>query len=234
MTADADPHRLSRRIPLGLWTLLIACIGGTIGLLAIVWADSQQQEGSSATGRLEQTWGEHGRQPGQLHLPRAMAIDAADHLYIVDKTARIQVFDREGHYLRGWQTPESANGKPTGLSFDRSGLLMVADTHYFRILFYQPDGTLLADRTLGGQLGQRPGEFGLVTDVVQDSTGCYYVAEYGDYDRIQKFSPEGEFLFAMGRARQRARAVHSAAEPGGRRAGSALGRGCLQRSHSGL
>ncbi len=194
----ADPHRPTRRIPLGLWTLLIACVGGTIGLLAMVWADAQQQEGSSQTGRLEQTWGDHGRLPGQLHLPRAMAIDTADQLYIVDKTGRIQVFDRDGHYLRGWQTPESANGKPTGLTFDRSGLLMVADTHYYRILFYQPDGTLLSDRTLGGQLGQRPGEFGLVTDVVQDSKGCYYVAEYGEYDRIQKFSPEGDFLLQWG------------------------------------
>jgi sugar lactone lactonase YvrE len=127
-----------------------------------------------------------------------MAIDAADELYIVDKTGRIQVFDREGHYLRGWQTPEFANGKPTGLSFDRSGLLMVADTHYYRILFYRPDGTLLPERTLGGQLGQRPGEFGLVTAVAQDSQGCYYVAEYGEYDRIQKFSPEGQFLLQWG------------------------------------
>ena len=127
-----------------------------------------------------------------------MAIDGQDQLYLVDKTGRIQVFDKEGEYLRGWQTPEFAQGKPTGLSFDRSGLLMVADTHYYRILFYQPDGTLLPERTLGGQLGQRPGEFGLVTDVVQDDRGCYYVAEYGEYDRIQKFSPTGAFLLEWG------------------------------------
>ncbi len=75
---------------------------------------------------------------------------------------------------------------------------MVADTHYYRILFYRPDGTWLPDRTLGGHLGEQPGEFGLVTDVVQDSAGCYYVAEYGDHDRIQKFTPDGKFLFQWG------------------------------------
>ncbi|MEM9413551.1 MAG: hypothetical protein AAGA30_20755, partial [Planctomycetota bacterium] len=42
------------------------------------------------------------------------------------------------------------------------------------------------------------GEFGYVTDVVQDSKGNYYVSEYGDYDRIQKFSPDGEFLLQWG------------------------------------
>ena len=136
--------------------------------------------------------------PGQLHKPRAMAIDAEDRLYIVDKTARIQVFDRQGRFLHGWQTPEWAHGKPTGLSFDLQGNLLVADTHYFRILVYRPDGTLLEDRTLGGTFGHAPGTFGLVTDAVTDSQGCLYVAEYGDYDRIQKFSPQGEFLFEWG------------------------------------
>ncbi len=187
--------RGSRATRLGLGILVLAVVGGTLPWLALVGADGQD---GPSVGRLEQVWGEHGRLPGQLHLPRAMAIDGQDQLYIVDKTGRIQVFDRDGEYLRGWQTPACAQGKPTGLSFDRSGALMVADTHYYRILFYEPDGTLLPDRTLGGQLGQRPGEFGLVTDVVQDAHGCYYVAEYGEYDRIQKFSSTGTFLLEWG------------------------------------
>jgi sugar lactone lactonase YvrE len=127
-----------------------------------------------------------------------MAIDRQDRVYIVDKTARIQVFTTSGEFLRGWRTPASENGKPTGLSIDRDGNLLVADTHYFRMLVYTPDGDLLTARTLGGVPGHAPGQFGLVTDAVQDSRGCYYVAEYGEYDRIQKFSPQGEFLFQWG------------------------------------
>jgi len=127
-----------------------------------------------------------------------MAVDDQGDIYIVDKTARIQVFDRKGNYLRGWQTPEYYKGKPTGLSFDNDGNLMVADTHYYRILFYKSDGTLLTDKTLGGTLGRAPGEFGLVTDAVVDSKGNIYVGEYGEFDRIQKFSPEGEFILQWG------------------------------------
>ena len=45
-----------------------------------------------------------------------------------------------------------------------------------------------------GTQGQRPGEFGLVTSVAHDSAGNFYVSEYGEFDRIQKFTPEGKFL----------------------------------------
>jgi DNA-binding beta-propeller fold protein YncE len=65
-------------------------------------------------------------------------------------------------------------------------------------LRYAPDGKLLADQTLGGTLGSAQGEFGLVTDSVVDSSGCLYVAEYGEFDRIQKFAPDGKFLFQWG------------------------------------
>ncbi len=147
----------------------------------------------------ELLWGQRGTTAGRLQKPRAVAIDEQDRLYIVDMSARIQVFDPDGNLLRApWQTPASEHGKPTGLSIDRDGNLMVADTHYYRILFYSPDGRLLRKKTIGGTLGRGPGEFGLVTDVVQDSKRNYYVSEYGNYDRIQKFSPDGDFLLQWG------------------------------------
>jgi len=147
-------------------------------------------------GTLETTWGSRGIGEGRLQRPRAMAIDRYDRIYVVDKTARIQVFDTDGHYLGGWRTPLRENGKPTGLSIGQDGNLLVADTHYYQVLIYSPEGELL--RKIGGTLGNRPGEFGQVTDAVQDSKGNYYIAEKGDHDRIQKFSPEGKFLVQWG------------------------------------
>jgi DNA-binding beta-propeller fold protein YncE len=175
---------------------LFATLGTLLPLLVL--AHSSGHLGGSTSGHLEIVWGKHGRARGELHKPRAIAIDDQDRLYIVDKTARIQVFDRDGQFLHGWQTPDSVNGKPTGLSFDGQGNLLVADTHYFRILVYRPDGQLLTERTLGGTFGHAPGTFGLVTDAVTDSQGNLYIAEYGEYDRIQKFSPRGEFVFQWG------------------------------------
>lgn len=147
-------------------------------------------------GRLELIWGRRGISDGRFQKPRAIAIDAQDRIYVVDMTARIQAFDAEGKFLCGWQTPAHEFGKPTGLSIDRQGNVLVADTHYNRVLIYSPAGKLL--RILGGVKGQKPGEFGLVTDAVQDSQGCYYVSEMGEFDRIQKLSAEGRFILQWG------------------------------------
>lgn len=178
--------------------ILIAAFLFGAGLLPLIGLARNTSLISGGEGSLEKTWGQIGVRDGRFRKPRAMTIDDHDQVYIVDKTARIQVFDRDGNFLRQWQTPEYANGKPTGLSFNREGLLMVADTHYFRVLFYRPDGTLVEERTLGGEFGNQPGTFGLVTDVVEDSRGNIYISEYGEFDRIQKFDPDGNFVMQWG------------------------------------
>ena len=163
----------------------------------------------SNIGHLEEVWELRGFSPGRLQKPRAMAIDRQDRLYIVDMTARIQVFDTrtivdgKGKFLYYWSTPAKENGRPTGLSIGRDGSVLVADTHYFRVLIYSPEevsppAEKKPRRIIGGTPGNGPGQFGLVRDVVQDSQGNYYVAEMGEYDRIQKFSPDGEFLLQWG------------------------------------
>jgi len=145
----------------------------------------------------ELVWGLHGIKAGHLHKPRVAAFDGQDHLYLADLTDRIQVFDREGHYLRGWRTPEFNVDGPSGLTVDRLGRLLVADTHFYRVLIYSDSGELLLQIGDGVQ-GTTPGRFGYPTDVVIDRAGNFYVAEYGENDRIQVFSPEGKWLRQWG------------------------------------
>ena len=142
-------------------------------------------------------WGLHGVNPGHLHKPRTAAFDAQDHLFLADLTDRIQVFDRDGNYLRGWSTPDFNVDGPSGLTVDRYGRLLVADTHLYRVLVYSPTGEILFQIGDGVQ-GTTPGRFGYPTDVVIDSAGNFYVAEYGENDRIQVFSPEGKWLRQWG------------------------------------
>lgn len=143
-------------------------------------------------------WGRRGFSEGRLMKPRAMTIDDHDHLYIVDILGRIQVFDIDGNYLRGWRTPIIAQGKPTGLGFSRDGALLVADTHYFRMLVYSPTGELDESRTIGGEHGDAPGQFHFVTDVAQGPDGHYFIGQYGQVDRIQEFDQQGKFVRAWG------------------------------------
>lgn len=172
---------------------------GAVALLAIVAAvvAGRERDGAPASfGRLDAVWGERGISDGRLQKPRAMTVNDQDEIFIVDMTARVQVFDVDGRFLRGWRMPVWEAGKPTGISIDRDGRVLVGDTHYYRLMIYTPSGELV--QSIGGTEGRRPGEFGLVTDAVQDARGNYYVAEYGDNDRIQKFTRDGRFLLQWG------------------------------------
>jgi sugar lactone lactonase YvrE len=150
-------------------------------------------------GSFDAVWGRHGTLPGRLNKPRGVTIDRDDNLYIVDFTPRIHVFTCDGDYLRGWRTPEYANGRPQGLSFDRDGHLLVSDTHYCRVLAYTPDGKLIPDKTIGGTYGSGPDEFEWITDCIQDAQGNYFISSYGDFDQIHMLGPDRKFSKFVGK-----------------------------------
>jgi streptogramin lyase len=169
---------------------VIACRLGLVGLGLLLLAGCQHDEP-------ELVWGRKGTQPGDLVRPRAVAIDADDHLYIVDFTARIQAFDRDGHFLDlCWTTPDYRNGRPSGLSIDRDGNLLVSDSHYHCWRIYSREGKEL--RVYGGKAGSGPGELGYISDVVQDADGFFYVAEFCENQRISKFDKDGNFIKSWG------------------------------------
>jgi DNA-binding beta-propeller fold protein YncE len=145
----------------------------------------------------ELVWGRRGVQGGALVKPRAIAIDAHDQLYLVDWTARIQAFDRDGHFLqRVWTTPDYRNGRPSGLSVDAADNLVVSDSHYHCVRVYSPEGSLL--RTIGGAAGTAPGELSYISDALCDKAGNFYIAEFGDNQRISKFDAAGHFVTCWG------------------------------------
>lgn len=202
LPSDRAPCRdagiLSPRGRRGLLKALGSLVAAALLLASLTGCEDEEPH---AIGKLENVWGKVGLGDGRLQKPRAMAIGkdertGDDRIYIVDMTARIQVFDTEGNFLRVWKTPESKIGRPTGISIGRDGQVLVADTHYHRVLIYSPEGELQG--TIGGVEGVKPGEFGLVRDVVQDSEGNYYVSDEGENDRIQKFDAAGKFLTQWG------------------------------------
>jgi DNA-binding beta-propeller fold protein YncE len=151
--------------------------------------------GSNSTPEL--VWGQRGIRGGDLVKPRAIAIGPDDHLYIVDWTARIQAFDRDGKYLGvSWTTPDFRNGRPSGLSVDPDGNVIVSDSHYNCVRVYSPQGELL--KTIGGGKGTEPGQLSYVSDALRDEAGNFYVSEFGDSQRISKFDKDGSFIKCWG------------------------------------
>ena len=145
---------------------------------------------SGDPARPDLVWGRKGVRDGDLARPRACAIDGKDRLYVVDFTARIQVYDLDGKHLgRTWTTPDYRKGRPSGLGIDNDGNVMVADSHYHCVRFYTPDGEYL--RTIDGP-------FSYISDVVQDDEGNYFLAEFGEAQRITRIDPSGKILARWG------------------------------------
>jgi sugar lactone lactonase YvrE len=101
----------------------------------------------------------------------------------------------------------STTGGPDGLSFpndmalDPQGRLWVADTHNGRFAIFEPDGTFLET---WGSKGEGDGQFNLQRangdgygGIAFAPDGSFYVLDAGNR-RVQRFSPEREFLGSWG------------------------------------
>jgi DNA-binding beta-propeller fold protein YncE/ABC-type Fe3+ transport system permease subunit len=166
-------------------------------LFALPGCRAERGEATEGEMVLRSTFGNRGDAAGAFDQPRAIAVDAErGHLYVIDKTARVQRFGLDGRFQTEWSMPESARGKPTGVSVGPDGTVWVADTHYHRVMAFDSDGV---EVLRFGRYGTGPGEFIYPTDIAIAPEGDIYVAEYGGNDRIQVFSPQAEFRFAFGR-----------------------------------
>lgn len=146
--------------------------------------------GCSGSDPPAQSFGYRGSVPGTFASPRGIA--ATDNrLYVIDRTGRVQVYDHNGKYLNHWKLPKYDNGTPTGIDIDQEGNVWVPDTHNSRLLQYSPDGELLFQF---GENGQEPGKFQFLTDVAIGPKGYLYISEYGVVDRIQVFTPTGQYI----------------------------------------
>lgn len=143
----------------------------------------------------EKIIGELGLGPGQFSKPRAIAAAPDGRIFVIDMTARVQRFSPDGEFELLWQMPEWEAGRPTGVDVDAHGRVLVADTHYHRVMIFDRDGNELGRF---GSIGEGPGEFILTTGVAVDARGRLYVGEYGGNDRISCFSPGFEFLYSFG------------------------------------
>ncbi len=193
------------------------CISARLGIASCLLAAahaglgagcSDEVSGEARAIETRLVFGEVGRQPGQLTYPRAMAAVPGESpaLLIVDKTARVQMFDAaSGDFLGGFRMPELELGKPTGLCVathpaDPSRhALYVADTHYFRVLVYELPDAIGDDPSVPrepyatfGSYGTENGQFVYPTDVavLHDRAGRVervYVSEYSGNDRVSVF-----------------------------------------------
>ena len=154
-----------------------------------------------------QAVGAVGVDPGQFTTPRTIVVGPDGLWYVADSgNNRVQVLDPQGNVLRSWGRPGSAAGEFQeiwGIAVSNTGRVYVADLWNHRIQVFDLQGNYLfswgrfADTK--GQPDGEPGVFWGPRDLALDAEGNVYVADTGN-KRIQKFSPDGEFLGQWGGA----------------------------------
>ena len=139
--------------------------------------------------------------PGSLRLPLGLDVDGDGNLYVADGTTkRIQVYDREGRYLRQLGGPEMFS-RPVGIAVDGAATRIYVvdiggvDSEQHRVRVFDPkSGKHLFDF---GKRGEKDGEFNLPRDAAVAPDGRVYVVDGGNF-RVQVFDRDGRFLKVFG------------------------------------
>lgn len=133
----------------------------------------------------------------RLPAPRSVSIGPHDEVVVLDRAGRVLIFDPHGQLMRQWRMPSNKDGNPESACWMKDGRIAVADTHYYRVVFFDPQGQVLGTLGRHSEIGE-PGTFRYPVSVVQDDEENLYVAEYGGGDRVQKFTKDGRFVLQFG------------------------------------
>jgi DNA-binding beta-propeller fold protein YncE len=143
---------------------------------------------------------------GQLERPTGIALNRQSNELLVLDTRQGVVFryDRKSLALKGrFGEPGAGQGqfnRPTDLTVNGFGEILVCDALNFRVQVFSPDGLF---RRAFGQAGDSPGSFSRPKGIAVDSDNNVYVLD-NLFDNVQIFSREGLLLLAFGRHGQNA------------------------------
>jgi predicted membrane-bound mannosyltransferase/DNA-binding beta-propeller fold protein YncE len=144
-----------------------------------------------------------GTAEGALSSPRNVAIGPNGLAYVADAgNNRIQVFDADGRFVRGWGSPGAEAGQfnePWGLAVDESHVY-VADTWNHRVQKFTLEGEFVGAYGLSGAPSAEDAGLGLFfgpRDVVLIGDDQLLVTDTGNH-RLQLLDREGNFLSQVG------------------------------------
>jgi ABC-type Fe3+ transport system permease subunit/DNA-binding beta-propeller fold protein YncE len=132
--------------------------------------------------------GDEGESPAHFRRAEGIGIDAQDRLFVADScNHRIQVFTRDGKFVREHGKPGGAQGElsyPYDVRVDRAGYEFVCEFGNSRVQIFDGDGKTV--EILGGAGGE-PEKMNNPWAICLDSKGNLYVADSGNH-RVQKFT----------------------------------------------
>jgi DNA-binding beta-propeller fold protein YncE len=137
----------------------------------------------SPTGHLLAQWGQRGTNAGQFMLPRAVAVNSHDEIYV----SEYGVTERVQRFALGTSASRPANLAGSELAGADGGISSGSDSTTGQFL------------NSFGHAGNQPGELNRAEGLFVDRSGQLYVADSCNH-RIEIFSREGNFIRAYGKA----------------------------------
>lgn len=140
----------------------------------------------NSTGSILLEWGEFGKSPGQLGLPKETAYYNGQ-IYVADEqNHRIQVFNTNGTFLFQWGNKGSLPGefkRPVGIAINRAGFIYVTETGNKRVQVFNASGTF----KFLWNLGAAP------RGITFDTLGYVYILDVWNR-RVHRFFSNGTSL----------------------------------------
>lgn len=130
-------------------------------------------------GNFLKTWGIKGTGPGEFNLVHNIVIDSKNIVYVIDReNKRIQLFDKDGEYLREWNNL----GNPYGIVINKNDLY-VTDGITGLILKVDQSGRIIARY---GQQGKAVGQFLMPHAITVSDNNILFIADTNNW-RVQCF-----------------------------------------------
>jgi DNA-binding beta-propeller fold protein YncE len=126
------------------------------------------------------SWGQRGTLPGDFAVPHSIVIDEDDLIYVADReNRRIQVFDTEGNFVKGWLY----YGMACSLELHDEFIYMTTGFDAQVVKLARADGSVLG---VTGRPGEGLGEFGEAHFLAVTDDDEIYVADVVNR-RVQKY-----------------------------------------------
>lgn len=136
-----------------------------------------------ANGRLLRSWGGRGTHPWEFAVAHSIVIDDTGLLYVADReNRRIQVYDLDGNFIKGWVY----RGMACSLTLGADGNLYMTTGFDGQIVKLDRDGRVLG---VTGRPGEGLNEYGEAHDIAVAPSGDIYVADVVNR-RLQKLAVE--------------------------------------------
>ena len=140
----------------------------------------------------------------------AVASDSAANVYVFHRGKEADpliVFDAQGRYLRAWG--RGVFGEPHGLRIDKNDNVWTTDVGTHQVMKFSREGKLLLTLGKKGIPGADTDTFNRPTDIAFAPGGEFYVSDGYGNSRVVKFSQDGKYLFAWGKAGTAAGEFHT-------------------------